>query len=610
MHQLSEEAPPRPGRRKWLVGLALAIAVVAAVLILLASGLLSLDAGGDAKSLGPEGGTVSGEGIVIEVPAGALEEEGTIEIERVPEEATALLPDTEGRGPTLSVETDQPLLKPIELRFSLDQASEKSTLAVATREDDDQMWTLRSGRLNEAGSEYALTTDQLSLWQLVAAETRETRQAFATVAKATLQEARQSAFALHRFVNTRATKPSCSAAPAGYTLDVMASGPSDNALVFACLDTLDGELAIRVVNNRAIGLEFEIPDGLEVADISAPNLPEAVVEDLEEVLLADEGQVLPAGGEVVFTGPASAEVLEFRASPRGFALDMGISSLGLTGGKAGKSVVAAGEFLECLEGSSRRLLEGAPQSAQTAWDNLRGIFIDDCGQALARAGGGALATKAAVFFGVGKLSAAAVDSIASVVSDQSATVRVKETGVGPGSSCGVVETGKQWGGPFGDDRRPLNVEITVESGQVLCAKAQELVKWYTTADNPCINSGNTCPLEQDGWTCVGVTSGSYPVIYRCSRAGDVAFEATDAVGPTIDERVQSCGNPPNVDVPGPFDVEANISCEQAFAVAENNLYGDGIAFPDFKCKGRNTGFEERETTCTDGDRVVTYAEGV
>jgi hypothetical protein len=162
----------------------------------------------------------------------------------------------------------------------------------------------------------------------------------------------------------------------------------------------------------------------------------------------------------------------------------------------------------------------------------------------------------------------------------------------------------------------------VIEGTVRCGEARELLLWFVNAQNPCIDAGNTCQLRRGEWTCSAPSAGSYPVMYRCESRGG-SFVAEDAVGPSVRGPVRKCGNPPGVDVPGPFDVKTNITCDEAFDVANHGVSRAGD--PDdecggkagasscrvdgFECVSRNTGYESSETRCTWDQRRVTFETG-
>ena len=181
--------------------------------------------------------------------------------------------------------------------------------------------------------------------------------------------------------------------------------------------------------------------------------------------------------------------------------------------------------------------------------------------------------------------------------------------LGPGGECGTYTTGRIPNyGPPGGDRRSRDVVLRVDAGQVRCSEGRAALDWYVHAHNPCVNAGNTCVLEHDGWTCSAPSAGSYPAIFRCSRGEPgpsiVAYAAEGLrIGST-----KNCGDATD-EPPGPFEVKANVPCVTAMSVANSwTNTNDGLV-QGFTCKTRPTGFESASTSCLWAGRRIEFVTG-
>jgi hypothetical protein len=593
---MNEPELSKISRRRWLWALVPAgLAIATGAFLLVSAG--DSDRGPD-DLVTARGGTVSRGPIKVVVPPGAVREKTRIRVETTRDSATRLLPGTARRSPAYEISTDSRLLKPVTIRIAVGaKGLNGRTLFAATREQSDEMWVLRSGHLDQGTNEFVVHTRSLSIWQLVEVVKNAIVDAGVAATSAFLQVG-----------GARATEPDCDQAPVGLALEGDTGGGDANALVFGCLESHAQGMAIRVVNNRAIGMEFQVPNGLHVTDAKSPEIPDEVLDIVRSVLSDNDFRIVSAGGDVTLAGPASETELVVHPTLGSFVFDVAVFTAGRFGGKTGKAAQATSEFLDCARSAVDRVGHGIPVSARAALDAALGMWRD-CGATLAKAGAGASATAAAVFFGGVKLGAGATDALAALLNEESAKLRVVEAPVGPGTTCGVIDTGRTFR-PHGDIKVRFRVEVRVEGGEILCSEALHVARRYELADNPCVNAGNTCPLTQEGWRCDTPTAGSFPITLRCDNGG-IELVGTDPDPLPTSGDVRSCGTAPGVTVPGPFKVRSNLkSCKQAQGLAETELYGTGPNPFDFDCNDRVTGFESSETTCRFKDVVLIYESGV
>ncbi len=120
------------------------------------------------------------------------------------------------------------------------------------------------------------------------------------------------------------SKPLACEPPTGVTIR---DDDGDDPLLYACRETLDsGETALRVRNNRGVGLEFDPPDGVRIAEIKGRSVGEAAFDEINAALSklgpTGNGRLLPGGGgEVLLTGDLTAAEVKFRITTTGLVGD-------------------------------------------------------------------------------------------------------------------------------------------------------------------------------------------------------------------------------------------------------------------------------------------------
>jgi hypothetical protein len=174
-----------------------------------------------------------------------------------------------------------------------------------------------------------------------------------------------------------------------------------------------------------------------------------------------------------------------------------------------------------------------------------------------------------------------------------------------GASCGTVEK------RFLATGYPVWVTVGVVGGRVLCEEARSVVRRFITT-NECVNAGNTCSKEIDGYGCAAPTLGSYPRAIDCST-GNLRIVGIDTRSVTPIGTPTICGTPERVLPPGPYEVEANVPCPgaQALALQLINLpcIDHTCKLLPFTCVTKAIGFESARHRCRFGRVEVAFTSG-
>jgi hypothetical protein len=573
-------------------------AVAAAVLIVAVTiAILSAGDGGPGRDrasevIGPEGGSVSVPGLVVRVPAGTFAEPTEVRVEVEDGQDAPLYGGiSKPRSDTFRVEADGRPRRDVEMRFAVADASD-GRLAAITRENESREWEIVPGA--GRGEELVVTTRHFSNWAV-----RLFDKLKETVARAldSLKTAFERVFGIRR-----REPPACSSPPADARLAVDDRKP-DDPLLRACIDQEDGRLAVRVASNRAVGQEFEVPPGMRTR-VRGRSLGEAFMDLVNQGYPSGTWRLLPGGGEVALIGDRPERPIEFKPTTQALVFD--VMLFAVAGGGLDTTAQAIAKYAGCVYRVATSLVE------VRSFDDFAGAARDvwaDCADLLPAA----VLVTAGTFIGAIKIAAAVFDAFRDVFS-RSASVRVEkvEPTVSAGAECGVIDTQATFRTVLDESPRRVKATLEVVSGSVRCTEARELANWYFGSDEPCPKVGNTCPRERGEWTCVAPTAGSHPVVLRCTGP-DAEFEGRD-VGPPV-KADRACGDPPNTEAPGPYDVHSNIGCEPGFSIAQ--LY-DGGACSDmphacevsgFRCSSRSTGIESNEVTCTWGPRRIRFEYG-
>lgn len=575
-------------------GLTAVVAVVVAAALLLAPG------SDDAATVGLEGGTVSESGVEVRFPARAVEDSTDVVIQEVDYDAVDQFPDLTALSRTFSIDVDQRLARPASVSIPvLEEPRPGATILVASRETPFQMWILTPGRYQPGDQAVLFRTREFTEFQIVE-----------TIRNAAIDAGVAATKTFLKFGGARNDEPNCGEPPAGWGLEGDTGTGDANAVLYACLETERGEAAIRIVSNRAIGLSMSLPAGFRTIDVHNPNIPDQVARVLRSAA-GGSSQDIPAAGEVRVAGPVGRARFDIHPTFGSFAFDIALFVVGELGGKAGKSVEGAADFLECVNGvvSNSGKADREPRSLQAGLEFAYGTWRD-CGDALARSGAGATAEAGAVFFGGIKLGTASADALGALVNRERIELRIRPAPVGPGTVCGVVKSGRSWN-PYGDYSRPLDVEVEVSRGAVLCSEAMATLSWYQRIDpeSACVNAGNLCVLDHGSWTCYAPPPPSFPTLSQC-KSGSSEVRGIDTEPLPTKGAILACGDRSPSGPVGPYNLETNLrSCSQAQSVAESTLYGLGANPFNFTCTTRLTGIESDHRVCRSGNALVIYDSG-
>lgn len=472
-------------RRIGVGGAAVAAVAALAVGVLLLAGN---DWGQTRASVGPSGGTVADGGLTVAIPPRALSREVAARVELGGESAVRLLSGLRPLAPVHSIELDPnvALKRPAEIRFQVDDVP-RGPRYVATRKARGEMWTLQRARRGADG-EVVVTVDDFSLFQPLE-----------DLASRAAARAETAVATLLRLGGVRAREPRCEAPPFGYLLSGAVGSGDANALVFACLERDDTDMAVHVVNNRGIGMEYSLPGRLRVGSLTSPQLPDALMDAVRRIQGGTSWRSISATGEVVLTGAPRELAITVEPTLRSFAFDLALFAIGRFGGKAAKAAVAT-NYVECVREAAHRLGKGAPQSAGAALEAALGVWRR-CGDTLASVGDGALSQAGALFFGGMKLGTGATDAVAELLQQQRVELRVEKAppAVLTFAPAGAVDAV----GPFsvssgdrtiGDAVAAFGEPATIEPGPTGCEVAWPALGLKADA----VNYGNRaaeCTLE-------------------------------------------------------------------------------------------------------------------
>lgn len=401
------------------------VATVAVLAVVVAVAILAAGRDSDPPTtIGPAGGTVSEGEVTVVFPERAAVGEVEVEIQRQGESATNLLPGMRALSPVYSIEIEGELRRPVRLRFATHGAWDRRGY-VASRENAGEMWVLQPARLAADGREAVISTKHFSMLQVLG-EAKDGALATGEAATATFL----------RFSGVRAEEPRCGPPPFGYELAGEIGIGDANALVFACLEATDSGMALHLVNNRALGMEYSLPAGLRPSALSSPELPDALIDAMRAVQ-GSGWRSIPATGEVVLTGQPREHEVVVRPTFRSFAFDLAVFGLGKMGGKAAKAAGTV-DYLACARGAADRLGAGPPPSAKAAMDAALGIWRR-CAQTLAGVARGTNALGGALFFGGMKLGTGVTDATAELLIRQRAVVQIAKA---PPATLGFTGDGR------------------------------------------------------------------------------------------------------------------------------------------------------------------------
>jgi hypothetical protein len=516
----TDKAPTPPARKRLLIlaSSALGGLVLGTLLVLLVTG--TIEVGGSSTpsdEVGPEGGTVSRDGLVVEVPANAFADTAALRITEARADASRLLPGTVALGPAYAVEVDEDLTRPVKLRFALSEHIRRpDQVLVAEREAPGQMWTAQHARFDAEANELVVAVDNFTIFQPLEYVGKAAgrvggaiKNAGQRVLDASIDFGVTATSTLLRFGGVRSSEPECGPEMPGWALSGDVGIGIANALILACMEQTGSEIKLKVVNNRGIGMEFVPPQAFRVS-LHGSDLSDQVIDASREALTKSKWRTVSAASEIDLAGPPQRAEFEVRPTMRAFVFDLAVFGLDQAGGKYGGGVAAAVDYLNCVHDSAARLGEGPPASAQVAMDAALGTWRD-CGGVLKKAGAGAAATAGAVFFGGIKIGAGGVDALAALTTGERAQLKVSAVPVPAGTSCGLAHAT----GANGDT---VEAELKVMKGSALCSIVHSLWDRYWAETGPCDQQGaGTCFHNFGIWRCVAPTLALYPEVFSCDQ---------------------------------------------------------------------------------------------
>lgn len=482
---------------------------------------------------------------------------------------------------------------PFVLRFAISAGVDPEHLAVATREFEGDMWTLRAGRV--ARGEFVVRTPTLSFWQL-----RDLKQEAAAVFHRAQQAAHDFVTGVSETLGLRTRPARCAGSAGGPLL----TETDAHHLLNACLETNGERVRVRVANDTGLGLEFGVSDELAVEATKGGSLVEAAWAEINRRLSADSAAILPAAGAVAISFTQLPQEVSFRPTASAFWIEAGLAS-STRGRSRAVSIGSLADWAECVyaitEGTAKLDLSRFNEGAASLWA--------ECGQAFAGTPAG---IPGAALFDVFKLGRGALDLRHL---GHSAYVRADRRTAGTeaelnemaeqGASCGTVEE------RFLATGRPVSVAVGVVGGRVICEEARSVVRRFITT-NECVDAGNTCFKEIDGYGCAAPTLGSYPRTTDCS-AEDLRIVGIDTRAVTPIGAPTLCGTPKRILPPGPYEVEANVPCRgaQALALQLTNVpcIDHTCKLLPFTCETKATGFESARHRCRFGRVKVSFTSG-
>ncbi len=311
--------------------------------------------------IGPEGGTVRTIGLEVRAPAGAFPVPTRVTAVRDAGSAEMYNRVSRSRSPVYRIESERQPRRAVRLRFDLSKGSGAKGLVVATREQGERGWALLGG--NTAAGTMTVTARHFTWFQV--------------------RQLKEDPEPIQDALGGRAQDPKCKDDPLSGR-KVTVEEEQEPPRLFACALNAGDSPEIRIINNRAAGLEFDLPDGVKVVSTKGRSIAETIWEQQNLAVLSvgsySGGRLVPGGGgEVVLSGDISSEGIEFQTTLGAASYDALLGLLEKS--KAGLEVLAAGgETLECFRVAASKL----PNSADSARDFLGTLrdLVSDCNQFL------------------------------------------------------------------------------------------------------------------------------------------------------------------------------------------------------------------------------------
>lgn len=350
----TEESPPPPRRRHLVAAVGVAALVLVAGAALLFDFLPGSGASGRSE-LGAEGGGVLFDvGVRVEAPAGTFSQAAQLSVS--PASATApapagSLPAAEVAGPAFIIESSSPPQGPLRLELPFDfdalPAGDDSVVVASYFDEATDSWRALPGEVDWERRVVSVTTEHLSWWRVSAWDPRVLLEALELIPRSVMW-----------FAETpRAKIPTCAAAHPPYvSMDF-------NDLLLPCVEAggADGEVVLRVANNRAFGIVTELPAHARLERVDAGSFTQGIVQLIAREL-GDVTYIPPAAEaelRLSFDGPADIRI---ETEPSMLALGLEVTAWGtrtalLMSGVSPELVEAATEIegaMDCFIGGYER----------------------------------------------------------------------------------------------------------------------------------------------------------------------------------------------------------------------------------------------------------------
>ncbi len=141
--------------------------------------------------------------------------------------------------------------------------------------------------------------------------------------------------------------------PVDFEIEVETSDDGESKpMIYACLRQVGGKAGMTVLNNRSIGLEFPVTDGMRVVETGASTIAERAWGPLNSIQYGSPWLLVPGNGFVTLAFDSLPDELRFRATNSAFVFDLLLSVAG--GGGAG-FVACAHTFSESVRASQLSL---------------------------------------------------------------------------------------------------------------------------------------------------------------------------------------------------------------------------------------------------------------
>jgi hypothetical protein len=301
--------------------------------------------------IGPAGGAISLGDVDVRFAPGTFADTETVRVSRTQHPGRRGEQFAQSVSDMYDVTATAALHRPAELRFKLDETAPTGPLGVASRERHGGGWELVSG--HRVGRTLVAPAAHFTLFRAV------------RLPLPSLSDVERS---FQRAMGTRTQRPNCSPDQQGVHVEVE-DDDSEDPLIYACAKPVGGgsnAIVLAVVNNRAIAMDFEVPDGMRIASANGRGLEEAFWDAINKDWPTG-GRLLPGGGRIVLTGRAPKEPIVFK--PTNQALVTELLLVAATRGRS-KGAAAGRE----LNGATHCFWTASERPTRHLWATVRDVW--------------------------------------------------------------------------------------------------------------------------------------------------------------------------------------------------------------------------------------------